>query len=232
MNAVDKFINQSTLNTFPMTVLNTTKLMSLFTALFLFLAVGCAEALETESNNNNNGGDSEADTTEGYFALPESPGDLYESDEFDFHVQTVVDGLSQPWAAAFLPEGLVLITERDGSIRKIKNGEMHSEPIAGVPEVFARNQGGLLDIEPHPNYEENGWLYMSYSKPNNGEGMTAIVRASSMKNHMRSQIWKSSMWERLSQAAGTILEAGLCLITMDICIFQLVIGERWTQLRI
>ena len=161
-----------------MTVLNTTKLMSLFTALFLFLAVGCAEALETESNN---GGDTDTDTgtetTDGYFALPDTPGDQYESEEFNFHVQTVVDGLDQPWAAAFLPEGLVLITERDGTLRKIKNGEMHSDPVAGVPEVFARNQGGLLDIEPHPNYDENGWLYISYSKPNNGEGMTAIVRA-------------------------------------------------------
>lgn len=147
----------------------------LFTVLPVFTLTaiaGCTETLETES-----GQATEASEEVEYFALPDEPGDIHESEEFDFYVQTVVEGVGVPWGMAFLPDGSVLITERDGNLWLVQDGELNEEPVAGVPEVFARNQGGLLDIELHPNYGENGWIYMSYSKPNNGEAMTAIVRA-------------------------------------------------------
>jgi glucose/arabinose dehydrogenase len=79
---------------------------------------------------------------------------------------------------AWLPTGEMLITERSGELLIFSDGQL-SEPIAGLPEIWANSQGGLLDIELHPNYEENGWIYIAYSSPE-GEGNganTAIMRA-------------------------------------------------------
>lgn len=112
-----------------------------------------------------------------YFPLPDSINEMYESEEFDFHVQTVVEGVEVVWGMAFLPNGNMIITERDGDMHLVRDGALVEDPIAGVPEVHAEGQGGLLDIEPHPQYEENGWLYFSYSKPGPGGGNTAIMRA-------------------------------------------------------
>lgn len=112
-----------------------------------------------------------------YFPLPESINEVYESEEFDYHVQTVVEGLGVVWGMAFLPNGNMIVTERGGDMHLVRDGELAEDPIAGVPEVWAEGQGGLLDIEPHPQYDENGWLYFSYSKPGSGGANTAIVRA-------------------------------------------------------
>src|SRR5690625_7036146 len=71
----------------------------------------------------------------------------------------------------------MLVTEREGNLRLIADGILVDEPVANVPEVMARNQGGLLDVELHPDSERNGWIYMSYSKPDGESSMTAIVRA-------------------------------------------------------
>jgi glucose/arabinose dehydrogenase len=112
-----------------------------------------------------------------YFSLPSAISEVYETEELDFHVQTVVENLDVVWGMAFLPNGNMIFTERTGDMHLVQDGELVEEPIANVPEVWAEGQGGLLDIEPHPQYEENGWLYFSYSKPGDGGANTAIVRA-------------------------------------------------------
>lgn len=112
-----------------------------------------------------------------YFGLPSETGNIVESEELNFQVQTVVQGLDIPWGMTFMPDGSVLITERGGSLRKVVNGELQDEPISGVPDVYAENQGGLLDVTLHPEYEENGWIYISYSKPGGEGAHTAIMRA-------------------------------------------------------
>ncbi|WP_234570738.1 PQQ-dependent sugar dehydrogenase [Rhodohalobacter sp. 614A] len=112
-----------------------------------------------------------------YFSLPDTIEEIYESEELNFHVQTVVEDVGVVWGMAFLPDGSMIITKRDGDMHLIQNGELVEEPISGVPKVWAQGQGGLLDIEPHPNYEANGWLYFSYSKPGPGGANTAIMRA-------------------------------------------------------
>ena len=73
-----------------------------------------------------------------------------------FSAELVVDGLQIPWGMVFLPDGSMLITEKSGELIRFKEGEKTS--IQGVPEVYMRGQGGLLDIELHPNYAENGWI--------------------------------------------------------------------------
>lgn len=97
------------------------------------------------------------------------------SEKHRFRVETVAEGLRVPWGLVKLPDGTFLVTERSGTLRHISPEGLRE--IGGVPEVLARGQGGLLDIELHPNYAENGWIYLAYSKPLPGGGLTAIVRA-------------------------------------------------------
>lgn len=91
-------------------------------------------------------------------------------------VESVTDGLETLWGFVFLPDGNILATEREGRLRMIRNGELQEEAISGVPEVYARGQGGLLDVALHPAFESNGLVYLSYSKPMDGNSTTAVAR--------------------------------------------------------
>ncbi|HUE95704.1 MAG TPA: PQQ-dependent sugar dehydrogenase [Longimicrobiaceae bacterium] len=94
-----------------------------------------------------------------------------------YRVVTVAGGLDHPWGVAFLPGGDMLVTERPGRLRLVrKDGTVEPTPIAGVPEVFARGQGGLLDVALHPAYEQNQVVYLSYSKPGANGATTAVIR--------------------------------------------------------
>jgi aldose sugar dehydrogenase len=99
----------------------------------------------------------------------------------EYRVTTVVEGLAHPWGLAFLPEGELLVTERPGRLRVIRNGQLDPTPVAGVPEVYAEGQGGLLDVALHPNFAQNRLLYLSFSKPGPQDAdprpaTTAVVR--------------------------------------------------------
>jgi len=98
--------------------------------------------------------------------------------EFSYTIETVVDGLEIPWGMTFLPDNSILITEKNGELIHFKNGEKIN--ITGAPKSVAQGQGGLLDIELDPNYEENGWIYFSYASnlENDNKGAnTTIARA-------------------------------------------------------
>ena len=95
----------------------------------------------------------------------------------NFKTTTVTEGLERPWGMAWLPDGSILITERPGRLRIVRNGELDLEPIAGVPEVFAVNHGGLLDISLHPNFAENQLVYFTYSDGTNQANHTKVARA-------------------------------------------------------
>jgi aldose sugar dehydrogenase len=94
-----------------------------------------------------------------------------------FRVETVAGGLVNPWSIAFLPNGDILLTERVGRLRIIRNGELDPKPIPGVPAVVASGQGGLLDIALHPGFATNRLLYLSFTKrTSDGATTEAIVR--------------------------------------------------------
>lgn len=103
-------------------------------------------------------------------------GEVIESQSQKFGVETITDDLNNPWGIAFLPDGRILVTERAGSIRIIKDGKLLEERISGVPKVYAQGQGGLLDIQLHPDYAKNGWIYLTYSKPGSGGAGTTLAR--------------------------------------------------------
>lgn len=105
----------------------------------------------------------------------ESHGTVVRSEAEEFRIVTVVEGLDNPWGIAFLPEGGFLVTERPGRLRVYRDGTLEPTPIAGVPEVLARGQGGLLDVALHPDFAENRFVYLSYSKPTGGRTATTAV---------------------------------------------------------
>ena len=92
-------------------------------------------------------------------------------------VQTVAEGLNHPWGFEFLPDGRILVTERDGRMRIVSTDGRLSQPVAGVPEVFAQGQGGLLDVALAPDFETSGTIYFSFSEPRRDGNGTAVARA-------------------------------------------------------
>lgn len=104
-------------------------------------------------------------------------GKVIESEKQKFGIDTITSVLANPWGIAFLPDGRILVTERSGEIRIVKDGKLLPEKVGNVPTVFANGQGGLMDIKLHPDYKNNGWIYLTYSKSGEGGGGTTIARA-------------------------------------------------------
>jgi glucose/arabinose dehydrogenase len=97
-----------------------------------------------------------------------------------YSVRLVAEGLQHPWGLAWLPSGEILITEREGSLRKLsRDFSRLSPPIAGLPNTLVvEGQGGLLDIAVHPEFTKNGWIYLSYTEGPRAAGSgTALMRA-------------------------------------------------------
>jgi glucose/arabinose dehydrogenase len=94
-----------------------------------------------------------------------------------FELVTVATGFEHPWGMAFLPDESVLITEREGRLRIVRNGVLDTEPIAGVPEVYASGQGGLLDVALDPAFASNRVIYLSYAAAGDGGNSTRVARA-------------------------------------------------------
>lgn len=99
-----------------------------------------------------------------------------DSQYHDLELHTVSKGLEHPWAIAFLPDDRLLVTERAGRLNIIDDGEITR--VSGVPDdLHAANQGGLLDVALHPDYTDNGWIYLTYAQQaNNGDTRTTLIR--------------------------------------------------------
>lgn len=104
------------------------------------------------------------------------------TEDYRLNVELVAEGFGSPWAMAFLPDGDLLVTERSGRLYRVNSGRLTE--ILGLPDVWNRGQGGLLDIELHPQYTEDGydWIYLTFSSPRvsgeQGRGAnTALLRA-------------------------------------------------------
>ena len=93
-----------------------------------------------------------------------------------YDIETVVDGFNIPWGLAILPDGSMLISEKSGDLVHFKNGKKTS--ITGLPEIWAKGQGGLLDVVLHPDFENNKYVYISYASSRGPEkgAHTAIGR--------------------------------------------------------
>jgi aldose sugar dehydrogenase len=91
---------------------------------------------------------------------------------------TLISGLEHPWSVTWLPDKTtMLITERPGRLRIVRNGMLDPTPIAGLPAVFAEGQGGLMDVSLHPLFEKNRWIYLTYSHGTGQANRTRLARA-------------------------------------------------------
>ena len=112
--------------------------------------------------------------------LGAGPWDLPAGRGTRIHVSVVTKGLDHPWGFAFLPDGGMLVTERPGRLRQIKNGVLDPTPIGPMPQMLATGLGGLLDVSLHPRFAQNRLIYLTYSKPGPkgpGDATTAVLRA-------------------------------------------------------
>jgi len=99
------------------------------------------------------------------------------SEKHEFRIVTLVRGLQNPWSIAFLTDGRMLVTEREGRLRIVsKDFRLDPKPVEGLPEIVASGQGGLFDVVLHPQYDKNGWIYWAYNAPGPGGWGTAMAR--------------------------------------------------------
>ena len=142
---------------------------------------------------------------------PDKAG-VYASQRAKFKIETVIDsGLETPWAIEWLPPrpskvddgpARVLVTEKDG-VLDVYEGGKHVGKVAGLPKLVSRGQGGLMDVAAHPEYAQNGWVYLSFAEPSDDgkREMTKVVRG------------------RLSRTAGGGNERGFTFVDQQV-IFQ------------
>ncbi|MEY4965412.1 MAG: hypothetical protein RL274_995 [Pseudomonadota bacterium] len=135
--------------------------------------------------------------------VPDPANQIIKSQKQTFKIEVIASGLDTPWAAAFLPDGRMLVTERAGRIRIIdKNGQLLPEPVKGTPEAWVRQDGGYFDIEVNPDYRRNGWIYLSYSEVVPGHAsalpppgiLTAALMPLSMTRFIRGRINAKNEW--------------------------------------
>ena len=99
------------------------------------------------------------------------------SERHAYRLEIVADSLMTPWGMTFLPDGRLLVSERPGTVRVLTLGQPVTPPVAGTPAVWAKQDGGLLDIAIHPDYAANGWVYLAYCEPGPAPtSTTKIVR--------------------------------------------------------
>ena len=110
---------------------------------------------------------------------PIPPASVIVSSELHaLRVETYVSDLETPWGIAFLPNGEMLVTEREGRLRVIQHGHLQPAPIRDTPHAFVKQDGGLLDVIAHPDYAHNGWVYLAYCEAGAAPGvsMTVVIR--------------------------------------------------------
>lgn len=125
------------------------------------------------------------------FHFSEKPkSNIFKAENMTVKLDTVVRGLSSPWGMTFLPDGGMIVTNRDGAVYRVDKNRQKTQ-LTGVPEVVAEGQGGMLDVELHPKFAENNLIYLSYSigKTENGKKLssTAVMRAKLEGNQLTDQ---------------------------------------------
>jgi len=106
----------------------------------------------------------------------EGRAERFGTEQHDVEVSVFTDGLSHPWGLAFLPDGDILVTERRGNLRVVRDGALLPEPVAGLPPIDQHGQGGLLDVALHPDFAANRLVYLSYAGRGDGGYSTEVLR--------------------------------------------------------
>ena len=154
------------------------------------------------------------------------PARTFQTQKVPVKIETIATGLEHPWAVAVLPDGTYLVTERPGRMRTIRDGKVGA-PISGVPEVYARGQGGLLDVELDPKFTSNRTLYFTASVAAGGGSGTAVFRARlSSDEKQLTDVKRIFLMNKLSR--GNIQYGARIAIARDGSLF-VSLGDRGEQ---
>jgi glucose/arabinose dehydrogenase len=149
-------------------------------ATVLVVSISLAEQRQTFAPHELNSRDGPAPIMWSTPPLPHMPLELDSAEEHGLRITVIAQHLEQPWSVAFLPDGSMLVTERVGRLRVIRNGKLAQESVDGVPQVQTggpRGLQGLMDVVLHPRFAENGLIYLTYHKPTtDGGGATTLAR--------------------------------------------------------
>ena len=149
----------------------------------------------------------------------------YRTANVAFDAEVLARGLDHPWSVAFLPEGAMLVTERPGRLRIVgKDGEV-SQPVANLPGVDARGQGGLLDVAVDPRFADNGMIYLSYAEAEDGTNGTALARARLVRDANPHLEDVTTIWKQTPTLDSTMHFGGRILFDRTGAIL-LTLGER------
>ncbi|MFT0862272.1 PQQ-dependent sugar dehydrogenase [Ancylobacter sp. G4_0304] len=152
--------------------------------------------------------------------LPSSAGPLT--------VETVASGLESPWSLAFLPDGRMLVTERPGRLRIVSRSGTVSAPVRGLPAVYARGQGGLLDVALAPDFSSSRAIYFSYAEPREGASGTSVARARLVENGGDARVENVEVIFRQSPAATGSNHYGSRLVFARDGSLFVTLGDRFS----
>jgi glucose/arabinose dehydrogenase len=99
------------------------------------------------------------------------------SDKVTFVLENIIEGLGVPWGMAFISANQLLVTEREGNIKLLDTRSKALTTLQGTPDVFAEGQGGLLDVAVPPDFSPGDWIYFTFVRDRDGEGVTVLARA-------------------------------------------------------
>ncbi len=153
--------------------------------------------------------------------------DVVRSAAATYRLVTLSRDLEKPWGLGFLPDGRILITERPGRLRLFANGRLERAPVGGLPKVYARGQGGLLDVCLHPGFADNRLLYLSYSAEGEGGAATVVARAEYRDGALRGV---RPIFEALPRTSGG-LHFGSRVAFDRAGLMYVTIGERYQMRR-
>lgn len=145
-----------------------------------------------------------------------------------FEVRTRVRRLEHPWSLAFLPDGSMLVTERPGRLRIVPaGGGRPSDPVAGLPDVDARDQGGLFEVALDPEYAENGRIWLTYAEPRPGGNGTAVARARLVRDGASARLDELEVMWRMQPTINSTKHFGSRLVFSPRGELFVTTGERF-----
>lgn len=143
-----------------------------------------------------------------FAAVPALAQKTLDTPDYKVRAVNVVEGLVNPWSVAFLPDGRMLITERRGTLRVVDGGKLVAKPVEGIPKATEHGQGGLLDVQPHPKYAQNGWIYWTYNAVENGLHGTELARGKLGGTRDAPQMTDVQVLFKLAPKSGGVVHFG------------------------
>jgi glucose/arabinose dehydrogenase len=141
-------------------------------------------------------------------------------------VTEVATGLEHPWGVELLPDGTFLVTERPGRLRRVGRDGRLSEPLAGVPEVYARGQGGLLDVALGPGFAQDRLVYLSFAERGPDGAGTAVARGRLGERGLEGT---QVIWRQQPKVEGSSNHWGSRLVFRRDGTLFVTMGDRWSQ---